>query len=134
MMKALLAIFLVLLGVILLNRYRVYVRDPLATVYLNGAKQSGYEVYINYNNDVLVIHPTDKLLEETLVQGWNKMPAIPQELRCMRYMACLADADHATTLPLDGAVAGKYKPDVAMSNREVSYALPDGTKARIDLR
>jgi hypothetical protein len=49
-------------------------------------------------------------------------------------MACLTDADHATTLPLEWRGKGKYAPRVSMSRREVSFVDGDGTTARVELR
>jgi hypothetical protein len=132
MKKLLLLAFVVLMTLIVLNRQRVYVRDPLATVYRNDVKQSGVEVYINYSNDVLLEKSAQPGAYTLLVQHWNEMPGSPAELKCVRWMACLADADHATTLPLNAG--GKYDPRVAMTNREVSFVARDGTKMRIELR
>src|SRR5579863_936221 len=98
-MKAfLLLAFVVLVVLIVLNRERVYVRDPLATVYKteghsdlkpsqptdprNEVKQAGVEVYINYLNDVLLISQNTSGVSRTLVQNWSKMPGTPTELKC----------------------------------------------------
>src|ERR1700735_633814 len=109
-------VFLVVMAFIWVNRQRVYVRDPLATVYKNGVKQSGVQVFMNYSNDVLVEQDAGR----TLVQGWNKMPGTPADLTCLRWMACMTDAVHAGTLPVEWSGKGKYDPQVAMTGREVS--------------
>jgi hypothetical protein len=70
----------------------------------------------------------------TLVQGWNKAPGTPVVLHCLRWMACLTDADHATTLPLEWSGKGRYDPRVSMSHREVSFVDGDGTTVRVTLR
>ncbi len=132
MKKLFLLAFVVLMTLIVLNRQRVYVRDPMATVYRNAAKQSGVEVYINYSNDVLLESSEQPGAYTLLVQHWNQTPGSPAELKCMRWMACLADADHATMLPVKAN--GKYDPQVAMTNREVSFVARDGAKMRIELR
>jgi hypothetical protein len=143
-MRTLITAFLVLLVLILINRERVFVRDPLATVYRNDAKLDGAQVFINYSSDVLLERDTDTagtqslsnpaVSSETLIQGWDKTPGVPTILHCIRWMACLTDADHATTLPLDWTGKGRYDPRVAMSKGAVSYVDGDGATIRIDLR
>ena len=135
MKTILVVVFAVLLGAILLNRQKVFVLDPLATVYRNDAKQSGIDVYINYSDDVLIDRQdNDSGSYWTLLQGWSKLPGTPVVLRCLRWMACLTDADHATTLPLEWNGKGKYDPRVSMSHREVSFVDGDGAALRVDLR
>ncbi len=134
MKRILLAVFLVAFAFIWVNRQRVYVRDPLATVYKNDVKQSGVQVYINYSNDVLLERDTDAGSYGTLVQGWNKMPGTPKVLTCLRWTACMTDAEHTETLPLAWSGKGKYDPRVAMTNREVSFVDGDGATVRVALR
>jgi hypothetical protein len=134
MKTILLVIFIVLLAAIVINRQRVYVRDPLATVYRNDVKQSGVQVFINYSNDVLLEQDAEPGAYRTLIQNWNKTPGSPVILKCIRWMACLADADHASTLPMEWTGKGKYDPRVAMTNREVSFVDGDGSTMRVQLR
>ena len=140
-MRTLITAFLVLVVLILINRQRVFVRDPLATVYRNDVKQEGTQVFINYSSDVLLERDADTdtgsgetVSNQTLIQGWDKSPGVPTILHCIRWMACLTDADHATTLPLDWTGKGKYNPRVSMSKGAVSYVDADGATIRIDLR
>lgn len=128
----LIALFVAGLAFLLINRERVYVRDPLATVTIDNQKQSGYQTYINYSNDVLVQHGFGGSV--IIVQNWNKMPATPAILKCIQWMACMADAERATTLPLDAATPGPYAPQTQMSNREVSFIDGDGHHVQISLR
>lgn len=134
MKKLLLLIFLVLLGFILINRQRVYVRDPLATVYRNGVQQSGVQVFINYSNDVLLEQDAEPGAYRILVQGWNKAPGSPILLKCIRWMACMTDAEHAGTYPLEWTGKGTYDPRVAMTSREVSFVDGQGGAMRVTLR
>lgn len=126
--------FVVAMGFILVNRQRVFVRDPLATVYRDDVKQSGVQVYINYSDDVLVERDTDAGIYQTLVQGWNRLPGTPVILKCLRWMVCLTDADRATTMPIDWSGKGKYDPRVSMTGREVSFVEGDGATVRVELR
>ena len=135
MKKLLLIAFVVMLAFVLVNRQRVFLRDPLARVYrtsgVKGAdevKQSGVQVYINYSNDVLLMkeNPGGTTL---LVQHWNLTPGTPVRLRCIHWMACMTDADQAPLLP-----ATKYDAKVQMSNRTVSFIDPQGATTRVELR
>jgi len=134
-MKAFLVLaFAVLLALILFNRQRVYVRDPLATVYRNDVRQPGVEVYINATNDVLVWKEDSPGAFQVLLQHWNQTPGLPARLTCLHWMACLADADHATIVPVPFTGKGRYDAHVAMSNREVSFTASDAATLRIELR
>ena len=134
MKTILLLVFVALLAAIFVNRQRVYVRDPLATVYQGDVKQSGVQVFINYSNDVLLEQDAEPGSYRFLVQGWNKMPGTPVVLKCIRWMACLADADHATTYPIEWNGKGKYDPKVAMTSHEVSFVGGDGATMKVQLR
>jgi hypothetical protein len=130
MKKILLLVVLFTLGFIWVNRQQVFVWDPLATVYKGDVKQSGAQVFINYSNDVLV----EQKANRTLVQGWNKVPGTPVVLDCLRWLACMTDAAHAKTLPVEWNGKGKYDPRVAMTSREVSFVDGDGAAVRVTLR
>ena len=135
MKKLFLLAFVVILVLVLLHRQRVFVRDPLATVYASAGansadavKQSGVQVYINYSNDVLLIKEGSGGYT-LLVQHWNRMPGMPVRLRCIHWMACLTDADHAQMLP-----AHAYDAKVQMSDRSVIFSDAKGAVTRVDLR
>jgi hypothetical protein len=125
--------FVVIMLLIMVNRERVYLRDPLATVYRNGAEQSGIQVYQNYSNDILMERDGDKPFR-ILVQDWSEVPGTPVNLTCIHWMACLADDDHAATVPLVWTGKGKYDPKVAMTSRETSFTDTDGSRVRVTLR
>jgi hypothetical protein len=156
MKKLFLLAFVVLMVLILLHRQRVFVRDPLATVYksqkpvdgksqkpgqttehadvADGVKQDGVQVYINYSNDVLLARDDEPGAYRILVQHWNKMPGTPIELKCIHSMACLTDADHASTIPINRTATRNYEPNVTMSEHEVSFIAGDGSTMRVVLR
>ncbi len=139
-MKIFLLLMLVaLLALIAVNRQRIYVRDPLATVTKNDVKQSGVQVFINYSNDVLLWQDAEPGEYRTLLQGWNKMPGTPDRLMCLRWMACLTDTDHASIIPLNwngnsGKGKGRYDPNVSMTGSKVTYMDADGDTMRVELR
>ena len=142
MKKLLVLAFLVIMALILTHRQRVFVRDPLATVYESAPNQSaalakkqhGIQVYINYSNDVLLLHEDQPHPYSLVIQHWNMTPGTPLRLRCVHLMACLTDADHAATVPMSTPTTDSYWPKTTMTNREVSFLLPDGSTIRVTLR
>jgi hypothetical protein len=148
-MKTTLTVLVVLFLVALIYyRQRVYVRDPLATVYRNDVQQSGVQVFINYSNDVLLEQDAGPAPYRILIQDWNKMPGTPQTLTCLRWTACLTEADKAPTIPLTSPLAspanqparrgqkakGPYDPKLFMTSRQVTFIDGDASTIRIDLR
>src|SRR5664280_1399367 len=93
----LLLVLVVLLALMVVDRRRIYVRDPLATVYKSGlpqgsgkdGKQSGVQVFVNVSGDVLLWRDAEPGAYRILVQGWNKVPGTPVRLTCLRWMVCL---------------------------------------------
>ena len=143
-MKRLLVLaFFVLLALVLFNRQRVYLRDPLATVYKSSgpgdsamAKQADVQVYINYSNDILLMRDAQPGGYTLLVQHWNKTPGTPVQLKCIHWMACMTDADQAAILPVQsaGKAPGNSDAKVQMTNREMSFVDPQGSLIRVQLR
>jgi len=97
---------------VVVERKRVFVRDPLASVTRAGDKVSGEQVYINFYNDVLLENDNPPMLVMIVEQG--QPLGIPTKLRCIHWVACLTDADIATTYQLGGAVN-------SMTNKTVSF-------------
>ena len=138
MKKILLPMLLVVIALVAVNRRRIYVREPLATVTRNDVQQSGVQVFVSFSGDVLLWREAEPRESRILVQGWNKMPGTPERLTCLHWIACLTDADHASIIPLDwnsyGTKNGTYDPKVSMSGREVTYLDADGATMRVKLR
>jgi len=135
----LLLVLLSLLALIAVDQRRIYVRDPLATVYKNDAQQSGVQVFVSLSGDVLLWQDAEPGAYRTLLQSWNKMPGAPVRLMCLHWVVCLADADHAPIYPMDwngnsGRGKGRYDPQVSMTGREVTYMDGDGAAVRVELR
>ncbi|MGA1983032.1 MAG: hypothetical protein ABSG84_11295 [Acidobacteriaceae bacterium] len=134
-MKTILTLLLVLfLAVLLYNRQRIYLRDPLATVYRNNVQQTGVQVFINYSSDVLLQQDADPAPLSILIQQWNRKPGTPTTLTCLRWIACMTDSDQASAIPLAWTGKGKYDPKVLMTTREVSFIDTDASAVRIELR
>ena len=71
--------------------------------------------------------------------GASKAPGSPVRLTCLHWVVCLADADRASTSPIDwtgnnGRSKGKYDPRVSMTSRTVSFVDGDGATMRVELR
>ena len=122
-------LFLVFMAVVLVNRRRLYIRDPLGRVERSGVRVEGARVYINFANDVLVEEPGRE--SRYMVQNWNMRPGVPKWLSCVRWMACWTEGNQAELVPLGGA---GYHPRVEMSNREVSFADGSGVPVKVTLR
>ncbi len=102
-------------------------------------KQNGVQVFVNASGDVLLWRDAEPGAYRILVQGWNKAPGTPMRLTCLRWMVCLTEADHPSTIAMDwtgnsGRGKGKYDPRVSMSGRVVSFVNGDGTTIRVELR
>ena len=102
-MKKLIALLVILLIVfVVVERKRVFVRDPLASVTRSGEKVSGEQVYINFYNDVLLENDNPPML--VMVVEKDQPVGVPTKLRCIHWVACLTDADAASALPLNATV------------------------------
>ncbi len=102
-MKKLIALLVILLVVfVVVERKRVFVRDPLASVTRAGEKIDGEQVYINYYNDVLLENDNPPMLVMLVEKG--QPVGVPTKLRCIHWLACLTDADAASALPLNAKV------------------------------
>jgi hypothetical protein len=126
--------FVLVLGLIILNRQREYVRDPLATVYRDNVRQPGVEVYQSFGGDVLIMKEDGPDAYRILLQDWTQVPATPGHLTCIQWLACLTDADHPGTIPLVWTGKGKYNPKANMTRSEVSFVAGDGATMRVTLR
>lgn len=125
-MKKLIALLIILLIVfVVVERKRVYVRDPLASVTRDSAGVSGEQVYINFYNDVLLENDNPPMAVELIEHG--QPIGVPTRLRCIHWIACLTDADIATTYPLGGTVN-------SMSNKAVSFHDQNGSRWLVKLR
>src|SRR3569832_260452 len=91
----------VLIVLIIVNRERLYIHDPFASVYRNDVKQSGIEVDFNFSNDILLQPTRDLSGQRTILQHWSLRPGTPASLMCLRWMGCLTPADHAPVLAPD---------------------------------
>lgn len=125
MKKALFLLFIVFVVFFTVNRHRLYLRDPLGSVLRDGVKEEGAQVYINYSNDVLI--ENDKAPRYLLVVQHGEHAGTPQEMRCMHWMACLADDN---VVPVKAPVLVKVNE---MSSRMVEFHDPAGQDVKVML-
>jgi hypothetical protein len=115
--KLIALLVLALIVFVIVERQRIFVRDVLANVQRDGSKVGGEQVYININNDVLLENDNPPML---LFMAQKGQPlGVPTKLRCIHWLACLTDADVASTLPLGGSMP-------VMSSKTVSFRDQDG--------
>lgn len=138
MKKLFVLLVLLLIAFLVVNRNRVYLRDPLAKVTRMGQVVSGVKVFMNYSNDVLLddsgLHSQRRLL---LVQHWNQTLETPTApLKCIDAMACLLDADRASGAEITSRSAASPESGamVSMTNRVVQFIDADGVRVKVKLR
>jgi hypothetical protein len=123
--KLLLVLLILLLAFAIINRQRLYVRDPLGSVTRAGTPEPGAQVYINYANDVLLQNDNPPRYA-TLIQHGQPAGA-PARITCLHWLACLTEAEHP---PL----VGKLAPADTMTNKLVNFRDADGREAVVSLR
>jgi len=101
-------------------------------------RQSGVQVFVNLNGNVLLERDSDSSSDVILLQSWNKSAGVPKNLSCLHWLACLSDADHATVDALDwignsGRGRGKYDPHLSTSEHSVWFVDGTGSTIRVDL-
>lgn len=117
-MKKLIALLvLALIVFVVVERNRLFVRDVLASAQRDGAKVDGEQVYFNINNDVILENDNPPMLVFMAQKG--QPLGVPTKLRCIHWVACLTDADVATTMPLGGSTP-------VMSAKTVGFRDQDG--------
>lgn len=126
MKKLLLLLILALVVFVVLERQKLYLRDPLASVSVNDVVQSDMRVYINYSNEVLVEHTVAPVTLTIVQQGQHL--GTPTMLRCLRWAGCLTDANPASLVETMKGPVGE------MSNKMVEYRDDDGRDVKVKLR
>ena len=126
-MKKLILLAVVVLAVfVVVERQRLFLRDPLAKVTRDNVIEDNMRVYINYSNDVLLEH-TEAPVTLTIVQHGQHL-GIPRVLRCIRWMACMTDGAQA------GLIEAMAGPVGEMSGKLVEFKDDNGRDVRVTLR
>ncbi|MFC6646025.1 hypothetical protein ACFQBQ_10615 [Granulicella cerasi] len=119
-------VVLLLVVFIVVKRDQIYVRDPLSKVTHNGIEENGAQVFINFNNEVLVENDNPPM-HLMLIQQNNHV-GVPKQINCIHWVACMVDAPVATfSMPLDVKVQ-------TMTEKQVLYTDADRTESVITLR
>ena len=136
MRALLLFLTLALVVFIVVERQRLFLRDPLATVTRDGVKDPDARALINFSNDLLLEDAAPGRLRVYLAQNWSDAVIVPAVLKCLGSMVCLSDADHASGSPLTPGSRGRREPfvGVTMTNRRVEFVDEDGSLVQVTLR
>ena len=111
---------------VVVERQRLFLRDPLAKVTRDDVIQDNMRVYINYSNDVLLEH-TVAPVTLTIVQHGQHI-GIPRMQRCIYLVGCLMDGDQA------GLVETMKGPVGEMSGKMVEFKDDKGRDVKVKLR
>lgn len=120
-------VLLVLCYYAFLNRDRIFVRDPLGSVTRNDVKESGAQVFINYDNDVLLENDNTPMYLHILQHG--QPVGSPDSLKCIHYLVCFTNGYPA---PQAAAVPGARLE--SMTNKQVRFRDGNGREAVVNLR
>ena len=137
MKKFLALLTLVFVVFVVIYRQRIFLWDPIATVMRDGVKQGSVRVMINYSNDALVDDKSTDTRRLYLVQHWNGVAQYSTgPLKCIQFLACMTDAEHATGDKLTPGERGKRTPfdGVTMTNKQVEFVDESGALVSIALR
>jgi hypothetical protein len=125
MKKLLFVLLVVLIAFLYINRHRVYVRDPLASLTRNGVTEPGAQVFINHANEVLIENDNPPIYT-TLIQHGLPIGA-PARIYCLHWLICMTTDVHP---PLLVTVA----PADTMTDKLVTYRDRDGRSAIVTLK
>ena len=109
------------------NRQRVFVRDPIASLTRNGVHEDGAQIFINYDNDVLIENDRAPMYFNIVQHG--QPVGTPETLKCIHYLVCLASGYPA---PQTSALPGAQLE--AMSAKQVNFRDESGREAVVKLR
>jgi hypothetical protein len=126
--RILIVLTVLLIVIVVVYRQRLFLRDPLGKVELNGIGVEGASVFINYYNEVLIRGMDDA---GTYLVQRGGVPGTPAKLNCVQGMVCWTEADIAKVAPLGGV---GYQPNLVMSDKEVSFQNGEGDGVRVVLR
>jgi hypothetical protein len=127
-MKIFWLLFLVVVSCfVYVNRHKLFLRDPLGAVTRNGNFEEGAQVYINYDNDVLL--ENDHLPRYLNVVQHGQPVGVPAPLNCLLNMICLASAyPEPQIAPVTGA------PAESMTGKQVQFKDENGREVVVKLR
>ena len=126
-MKKLILLAVIVFAVfVVVERQRLFLRDPLASVTRDDVIEDSTHVYINYSNDVLLEH-VKAPVTLTIVQHGQHI-GTPRMLRCLHWVACMTDGEQA------GLVETMPGPVVGMTGKLVEFKDDKGRDVKVKLR
>ncbi len=126
MKKLMLLAVVVFVVFVVVDRQRLFLSDPLATVTRDDVIQENMRVYINYSNDVLLEH-IETPVTLTIVQHGQHI-GMPRMLRCLHWVACMTDGAQAGLLETMKGPVGE------MSGKMVEFKDDKGRDVKVKLR
>ena len=126
MKKLVLLAVVIFVVFVVVERQRLFLRDPLAKVTRDDVIEDNTRVYINYSNDVLVEH-TVAPVTLTIVQHGQHI-GTPRMLRCLHWVACMTDGERA------GLVETMAGPVGEMTGKLVEFKDDKGRDVKVKLR
>ena len=109
------------------NRQRLFVRDPLGSVSRNGVKEAGAQVFLNFDNDVLIENDNAPMYLNIVQHG--QPVGTPDQLKCIHYLMCLASGYPA---PQTSALPGASLE--AMTPQQITFKDDLGREVQVRLR
>ncbi len=109
------------------NRLRLFLRDPLGSVLRDGVKEPGAQVFINYDNDVLLENDNAPMYLNILQHG--QPVGAPETLKCFHYLLCLASG-----YPVPQTLALPNARLESMTPQQVRFRDSEGREVQIRLR
>ena len=109
------------------NRQRLFVRDPLGSVSRNGVKEPGAQVFLNFDNDVLLENDNAPMYFNIVQHG--QPVGAPDQLKCIHYLVCLTNGYPA---PQTSALPGAQLE--SMTPQQVSFKDDAGREVQVHLR
>lgn len=127
MRRWLLLAVLVAVAFAVVERNRLFLRDPLGSVTRDGVREAGAQVYINFRNEILIENDHAPMYFNVLLGGHPV--SAPETMKCIHYIACLLSGDD---LPQTTAVPGAHM--LSMDPRQASFRDGEGRQVHITLR
>ena len=136
MKRMLVLLTFAMVAFLVVERQRLFLRDPLAQATRDGAVDGDSKALINFTNDVLLEDTAGGRLRVYLVQHWDDAVITPAVLHCLGQMVCLTDADRATGTAVLAGSRGRREPfvGVTMTDRRVEFVDEDGALVQVALR
>ncbi len=127
MKKWALLLLLLVLCFAYVHRVRLFLRDPLGSVLRDGVKEAGAQVFINYDNDVLLENDNAPMYLDIVQHG--QPVGAPDTLKCFHYLLCLVNG-----YPAPQTLAVPNARLESMTSQQVRFKDSEGREVQVQLR